>query len=814
MANNKSLQFLRGTQSQISSSTEVALAGQPVFATDTNQLYIGDDSTQIKNLTPVNTEGSYPTLGAGQLTVPMPLGNGTDAVINGYYKIASAEIASNTWGEATAFFLISSPNRANNFKDSCLIQCTFRGQGTAESQVYVALLAGSREFLERLYISYVAVESTLPLNADLYLYTNNQTWQDISIKLLYSTNRLGNTIDIWTVPKTNPTVITSLPSGAVNTQLSSIVNLITEAATAETANSLTDVQIVSNSSNPAGWYKFAEIRSTNTGTYSIGASFYVDGVSPDNTENIGERNTDGILNIEARCTSDVWSVAVSFVAGYLSSNNFVAVPVTEGVDVYVNLPTLWWAYKITLLSKAVFSEVDYTVELTNTYYGTSAPSGAVYAVVRNNASGDEDGNNISNTYAKQNGTYEDLFSGGMQAETLAEGADLNDCVPAKGGRLQAWYCNGSATSNTIINCPMQGVINSTFYLTALKTWHGAEETQYRVTQTLYRANPGGLLQLFVRSVDRGGSATAAWGAWHACAFTDGSYPTLGAGHLQDFLVENTAGTSGVGWWHILSIPSSKLSTQGAYSLIFLINEVYDRAEEGQGQSGLLEIDLQTLSSNNGISYASVNILGGNLSSSQICITFNNLQADVYYYLDSVYEATIWTRLSEGLEGGQVEPRYNINTFFYGTSAPSGAVYAVNRNVAAKGVTPATSSDSDDVATTEWVRDSLISIGESITDSHIISTTTTCFTGPTGKLCTTRGSAIVSDLCGDNESIYSCSAITANLTVSTTADKKGVSLSYVTTSKGGNDGTGTVTAKFTYRKATLGELGQLIADTIG
>ena len=193
------------------------------------------DGTTVKNATQAQ--------GTEQLTVPMPLGNGTDAVINGYYKIASAEIASSSWGEATAFFFISSPNRANNFKDSCLIQCTFRGQGTAESQVYVALLAGSREFLERLYISYVEYESTLPFNADLYLYTNNQSWQDISIKLLYSTNRLGNTIDIWTVPKTNPTVITSLPSGAVNTQLSSIVNLITEAGT---ANSLTAVQIPNN----------------------------------------------------------------------------------------------------------------------------------------------------------------------------------------------------------------------------------------------------------------------------------------------------------------------------------------------------------------------------------------------------------------------------------------------------------------------------------------------------------------------------------------------------------------------------------------
>lgn len=160
----------------------------------------------------------------------------------------------------------------------------------------------------------------------------------------------------------------------------------------------------------------------------------------------------------------------------------------------------------------------------------------------------------------------------------------------------------------------------------------------------------------------------------------GSYPTLGAGYLQDFLVENTTGTSGIGWWHILSIPSSNLSGQGAYSLIFLINEVYHRATSGQGQSGLLEIDLQTMSGD-GITSASINILGGNLLGSQICITFNNTQADVYYYLDSTYEATVWTRLSEGLENGRVEPRYSVDKYFYQASAPGGAVYAVNRNIA-------------------------------------------------------------------------------------------------------------------------------------
>ena len=55
MAGNNSIQFLRGTQADIDASTQVALAGQPVFATDSNNLYLGDGSKQIKDLPPINT---------------------------------------------------------------------------------------------------------------------------------------------------------------------------------------------------------------------------------------------------------------------------------------------------------------------------------------------------------------------------------------------------------------------------------------------------------------------------------------------------------------------------------------------------------------------------------------------------------------------------------------------------------------------------------------------------------------------------------------------------------------------------------------
>ena len=53
MAGNNSIQFLRGTSTQRNSNANTSLIGQPLFETDTNMLYIGDNSTAINNLQPL-----------------------------------------------------------------------------------------------------------------------------------------------------------------------------------------------------------------------------------------------------------------------------------------------------------------------------------------------------------------------------------------------------------------------------------------------------------------------------------------------------------------------------------------------------------------------------------------------------------------------------------------------------------------------------------------------------------------------------------------------------------------------------------------
>lgn len=53
-----SIQFLRGTSTKIKSSTVVPKAGQPLYATDTHELYVGDGTTQAKNLTGIVGEAT------------------------------------------------------------------------------------------------------------------------------------------------------------------------------------------------------------------------------------------------------------------------------------------------------------------------------------------------------------------------------------------------------------------------------------------------------------------------------------------------------------------------------------------------------------------------------------------------------------------------------------------------------------------------------------------------------------------------------------------------------------------------------------
>ena len=96
---------------------------------------------------------------------------------------------------------------------------------------------------------------------------------------------------------------------------------------------------------------------------------------------------------------------------------------------------------------------------------------------------------------------------------------------------------------------------------------------------------------------------------------------------------------------------------------------------------------------------------GNINTNNVCVVQNGSTAELYYHFDSNYQAILVTVMS--FYGGSTAS-YELTDVGV-SAAPSNAIYAVNKNVAAKGVTPATDSNSDDVATTEWVNNKISDI---------------------------------------------------------------------------------------------------------
>lgn len=262
------------------------------------------------------------------------------------------------------------------------------------------------------------------------------------------------------------------------------------------------------------------------------------------------------------------------------------------------------------------------------------------------------------------GTYPSLMAGGVVATRLTN-QNLDDYYGADYWG-KTYYAIGG---NTVTGKPTNA---NGFYLQVCQAGGG---TTIQFLSNLNATDASAAPTLWQRGYD-GNKST--WSDWEEIVTSEGSYSELGAGHLQDFLVENNKGTTGIGWWKIGTVKRESLPSQSAYSCIFLVNEVYHRAASGVGQSGLLELDVAT-SSAAGIVAAGLNILSGNLETGQLCIIKTTEKIELYSYLDGTYEATIWTTLSEGAESGTKIGSFEPENTFYGTTAPTGAVYAIVRN---------------------------------------------------------------------------------------------------------------------------------------
>lgn len=298
------------------------------------------------------------------------------------------------------------------------------------------------------------------------------------------------------------------------------------------------------------------------------------------------------------------------------------------------------------------------------------------------ASADEDGNIIPDTYAKQNGTYRNLIAGGVDNVGIGSTANINDYYGADYWGKEYYFGGGNNPQGS-----PEGISGG--HLSVIRA---GSNTTIQVIRTGVGSDFSGSSTTYQRSWN--GSV---WTDWEEIVTADGSYPTLGAGYLaKELTVSNGANTNG--YFKICTFTSPKVDESNSF--IFLINGIYgDEPTSYAAESGIIEFDIRSDTSGVAMSSSGLSILSGNLNASDFFIVpsadLNTI--DFYIYLRQQYGSAQIIELAAS--------NLTQDVVFDGTrytSVPSGAVYAVNRNVAAKGITPATGSNSDDVATTEWV----------------------------------------------------------------------------------------------------------------
>ena len=157
-------------------------------------------------------------------------------------------------------------------------------------------------------------------------------------------------------------------------------------------------------------------------------------------------------------------------------------------------------------------------------------------------------------------------------------------------------------------------------------------------------------------------------------------------YYQPLFKQVNINQSNVGWVKVGSVLRSKLGLNRNYSCILLVNGIYQVQGDAQtAESGLVEFDIRDGSTTAQIYNAS--IIGGNIKPNEWCVTADSNSINIYVNLPVKYQRYLITVLNEGY---QTELNVNFITLsneYYGTSAPSGAIYATVRNNASNTSNP-------------------------------------------------------------------------------------------------------------------------------
>lgn len=327
---------------------------------------------------------------------------------------------------------------------------------------------------------------------------------------------------------------------------------------------------------------------------------------------------------------------------------------------------------------------SYIAELPADNTNTALPDLEHYSLITQaeSAINDGDGNQISTTYAKQNGTYQNLMAGGVQAELLANNSSLNSCIPDEIGMWKMWYVSTDGNAQTITDKPTG--VTTAFKVEAIRILEVTGGA--RVIQRLndMRSNE------FARYGAENGSGGTNFQAWKEIVTADGSYPTLGAGYLakQHSLRRNT---TTAGWLKIGTVPSSTFSTYVDYSCIMLIHGIFRGSLRTTApKTAIIEIEVRKYPTS--VGDQRIGIIAGDIPTDRLCYVIeDNLDMSIYLY-DNYMENVNYSCeiISEYASRTGASDAVQYNVFEWGDSpaaalpsAPSGAVYAVNRNRAAQ-----------------------------------------------------------------------------------------------------------------------------------
>lgn len=287
------------------------------------------------------------------------------------------------------------------------------------------------------------------------------------------------------------------------------------------------------------------------------------------------------------------------------------------------------------------------------------------------------------------GTYPSLMSGGVVATQGAKSDNLDDF---KGSAYygKSYYWPGGQTPS---NAP-SGANGGSLFL-----WRCGSSLTAQIFST-HRSSSGTTPPA---TYQRSQTSTNAWSDWEEIVTSDGSYPNLGAGHLQEIQI-NARSSDAVGWYKCGEFDVSRNTASGdlSCSVILQINGTnygnYSESAINAAPSGHIEVDARITSGAFVNRYSSVGIISGNIASTDFCIcsSSDGKKMNLYVNISHRYRDFKITKISEGQENVLSPNIFEFTDEYYGTSAPSNAIYGVVRNNAS---TAESDGDGNQISTT-------------------------------------------------------------------------------------------------------------------